>query len=76
MSAMIRHKLAPSHIANASGCLVGFSQCDQTATVVGEDWALVALAARATGALTFSCDIAYSDSPAPSTGLLSTPIWR
>ena len=29
-----------------------------------------------TGALTFSCDIAYSDSPAPSTGVLSTPIWR
>ena len=45
-------------------------------TVGGEDWALVALAARATGALTFSCDIAYSDSPAPSTGVLSTPIWR
>ena len=31
---------------------------------------------RDTSVRTFSCDIAYSDSPAPSTGVLSTPIWQ
>ena len=31
---------------------------------------------RLTGALTFPATSAYSDSPAPSTGVLSTPIWR